>query len=95
MEVPFKGTAVGVKFMRASRRCENDGVHFHDLCHESCSRLFEAGYQIHEVALVSDPRDWAYAKVLYSIESSRFAPGLGHLGYSPTRGSEGLLGFVD
>jgi hypothetical protein len=33
-------------------------LHFHDLCHESTSRLFEAGYPIQEVALCSGHNDW-------------------------------------
>lgn len=37
-------------------------LHWHDLRHEGTSRLFEAGYQIHEVALVTGHRDWKSLK---------------------------------
>jgi site-specific recombinase XerD len=37
-------------------------LHFHDLRHEGVSRLFEAGYQIQEVAIVSGHKDWAQLK---------------------------------
>jgi integrase len=33
-------------------------VVLHDLRHEGITRMFEAGFQIHEVALVSGHRDW-------------------------------------
>ncbi len=37
-------------------------LHWHDLRHEGTSRLFEAGYQIHEVAVVTGHRDWKSLK---------------------------------
>lgn len=37
-------------------------LHFHDLKHEATSRLFEAGYQIHEVALVTGHRKWEHLR---------------------------------
>jgi integrase len=45
-------------FPRITARLGLDDLHFHDLRHEAVSRLFEAGYQIQEVALVSGHRDW-------------------------------------
>ncbi|MFC5085515.1 tyrosine-type recombinase/integrase [Microvirga arabica] len=33
-------------------------LHFHDLRHDGASRLFEAGYSIEQVALVTGHRDW-------------------------------------
>lgn len=38
------------------------GMSLHDLRHEAISRLFEAGYSIQEVALVSGHRDWGMLK---------------------------------
>ena len=37
-------------------------LHFHDLRHEGISRLFEAGYSIEQVALVSGHQSWAHLK---------------------------------
>ncbi len=37
-------------------------LHFHDLRHEGTSRLFEVGYAIHEVALVTGHKSWAMLK---------------------------------
>lgn len=45
--------------------CETLGIrnlHWHDLRHEGTSRLFEAGYQIQEVAVVTGHRDWKSLK---------------------------------
>jgi site-specific recombinase XerD len=33
-------------------------MHFHELRHEGASRLFEQGYRIAHVALISRHRDW-------------------------------------
>jgi integrase len=41
---------------------EIEDLHWHDLRHEGTSRLFEAGYQIQEVALVTGHRDWKSLK---------------------------------
>ena len=35
-------------------------LHFHDLRHEGVSRLFEQGYEIQQVALVSGHKDWKH-----------------------------------
>ena len=51
-------TAQG-NFMRACQRSGIENLHFHDLRHEAISRLFEAGYQIHEVAQFSGHMDWS------------------------------------
>ncbi|MCM5682945.1 site-specific integrase [Schlegelella sp. S2-27] len=37
-------------------------LHLHDLRHEGTSRLFEAGYEIQQVALVTGHRDWRNLK---------------------------------
>jgi len=59
---PHNHKTVGTNFTRATRRLGIEDLHFHDLRHEGCSRMFEAGYQIQEVALVSGHRDWAQLK---------------------------------
>ena len=52
------GRSVGAAFRRACRELGIVNLRFHDLRHETASRLFEAGYQIPEVALVTGHRDW-------------------------------------
>jgi integrase len=37
-------------------------LHFHDLRHDGTSRLFEAGYQVQQVALVTGHKSWNMLK---------------------------------
>lgn len=55
---PVNVKTITTTFPRAKKALEIVDLHFHDLRHEGVSRLFEQGYQIHEVALVSGHRDW-------------------------------------
>jgi len=55
---PYNPRSVGAAFRRACRELDIKGLCFHDLRHEATSRLFEAGLQIQEVALVTGHRDW-------------------------------------
>jgi len=55
---PVKAATVSTVFPRATKALGIVDLHFHDLRHEGVSRLFEQGYQIQEVALVSGHRDW-------------------------------------
>jgi integrase len=55
---PYKPETVSNLFTRAVQRCRIDNLYFHDTRHEATSRLFEQGYQIHEVALVTGHKDW-------------------------------------
>jgi len=59
---PYKQQSIGANFTRAVLRLRIDDLHFHDLRHHGISLLFEAGYQIHEVALVSGHTDWRQLK---------------------------------
>jgi integrase len=55
---PYNSKSISTAFTRA---CHLLGIHdlrFHDLRHEATSRLFEAGYQIHEVAQFSLHESW-------------------------------------
>ncbi len=55
---PYEPTSVGNAFTKA---CQVLGIHdlrFHDLRHEATSRLFEMGYQIHEVAQFTLHDSW-------------------------------------
>lgn len=59
---PYITESVGNGFRRACEALGIEDLHFHDLRHEGISRLFERGYQIQEVALVSGHRDWESLK---------------------------------
>lgn len=59
---PYKQDSVGAAFRRACERLQIADLHFHDLRHEGVSRLFEAGYTIEQVAIVSGHRDWKSLK---------------------------------
>ncbi|WP_157670625.1 site-specific integrase [Chitinibacter sp. GC72] len=55
---PYTADGVRSRFERLCRLAKIDGLTFHDLRHEAISRLFEQGYQIQEVALVSGHKSW-------------------------------------
>lgn len=55
---PYKPRSVGTAFTRACKDLEIEDLHFHDLRHEGTSRLFEAGFAIEQVALVTGHKDW-------------------------------------
>lgn len=49
-------------FKAACDACGVPDLHFHDLRHEGTSRLFEEGYQIQQVALVTGHKDWRHLR---------------------------------
>lgn len=55
---PYNDESVSNGFRRICQFLNIENLHFHDLRHEGISRLFERGYQIQEVAMVSGHRDW-------------------------------------
>ncbi|MCP1290894.1 site-specific integrase [Chromobacterium sp. S0633] len=55
---PYNVTTVSAVFQRAVESLGIEDLHFHDLRHEGTSRLFEAGYSIEEVALVTGHKNW-------------------------------------
>lgn len=55
---PYNARSVGTAFRRACRDLKIQNLHFRDLRHEGASRLFEAGFTIEQVALVTGHRDW-------------------------------------
>jgi len=59
---PHSSATVGTYFTRAVATLGIEDLRLHDLRHEAISRLFEAGYRIEQVALVSGHRDWAALK---------------------------------
>jgi integrase len=54
----FNHRSAGTAFTRAISELRIDDLHFHDLRHEGTSRLFEAGFLIQQVALVTGHKDW-------------------------------------
>lgn len=57
--LPYKPESVSAAFQRAVREIGLSDIRLHDLRHEGISRLFEAGLQIQEVALISGHTSWA------------------------------------
>ena len=55
---PYFHKSAGTSFTRACRDLQIQDLHFHDLRHEGTSRLFEAGFEIQQVALVTGHKDW-------------------------------------
>jgi integrase len=60
---PYNSHTIGSYVTRASQALDlAPPICLHDLRHEGVSRLFDAGYRIEQVALVSGHRDWAMLK---------------------------------
>jgi integrase len=55
---PYNGKSLGAAFRRTYRALDIVDLRFHDLRHEATSRLFEAGFDIPEVSLVTGHKDW-------------------------------------
>lgn len=55
---PYNPRSIGAAFRRACGELQIDDLHFHDLRHEAISRLFEADWDIPQVASVSGHKDW-------------------------------------
>lgn len=59
---PIEAGTLSKYFTEACRALAIPDLHLHDMRHEGTSRLFEAGYQIHEAALVTGHKDWRNLK---------------------------------
>jgi integrase len=59
---PYDAKSIGAAFTRACQLLGIPDLHFHDLRHEATSRLFEKGYQIHEVAHFTLHESWSELK---------------------------------
>src|SRR5258708_11385738 len=59
---PYTTDAIAAAFTRAGQFLEIDHLHFHDLRHAGCSRLFQIGLNIPRVASVSGHRSWTSLK---------------------------------
>ena len=56
---PYNSKTIGAYWTRACKMLGIHDLHFHDLRHEGTSRLFEAGYQIHEVQQFTLHDQWS------------------------------------
>jgi integrase len=77
---PYDPKSVGTAFTRA---CQIPGIkdlRFHDLRHEATSRLFERGYQIHEVAQFTLHESWNELRRYTNLkpENMREIPSIAH-----------------
>jgi integrase len=59
---PFLENKVSFYFTSAVKNKNIGDLHFHDLRHDGISRLFEAGYEIQEVSMVSGHKTWEHLK---------------------------------
>lgn len=59
---PLTAKAMSANFTRSCKLLGIQDLHFHDLRHEATSRLFEAGYQIQEVAQFTLHESWQELK---------------------------------
>lgn len=59
---PNSPQCIKAAFHGACRRLGIDNLHFHDLRHEATSRLFERGYEIHEVQQFTLHSSWQQLK---------------------------------
>ena len=59
---PIGESTVSKYFTEACRSLSIPDLHFHDLRHEGTSRLFEDGYEIQQVALVTGHKDWRHLR---------------------------------
>lgn len=59
---PIGASTVSKYFTAACAALGIADLHFHDLRHEGTSRLFEDGYAIQQVALVTGHRDWRHLR---------------------------------
>ena len=55
---PYKAASIKEAFRRACLMLGIDDLHFHDLRHEATSRLFERGYEVHEVQQFTLHSSW-------------------------------------
>ncbi len=70
---PYNSRSIGAAFRRACRHLGIRDLRFHDLRHETASRLFEAGYQIPEVALVTGHKDWSMLRRYTNLKARDLA----------------------
>jgi integrase len=78
---PYNHKSISTRFTRTCQDLNIEDLHFHDLRHEGTSRLFEAGFAIQQVALVTGHKDWKMLRrythlkpeALHALASARMA----------------------
>lgn len=65
---PYNSQSVEAAFRRAVKIAGIKDLRFHDLRHEAISRLFEMGYKVQEVALVSGHSSWNSLKIYTNLK---------------------------
>lgn len=68
---PHAAQSVSRAFQRATDAAKIVDLHFHDLRHDGASRLFEAGYPIEQVALVTGHKDWNMLRRYTQLQAER------------------------
>ena len=83
---PYSSDAISRAFTDSCNLLGIEDLHFHDLRHDGISRLFEMGWQIPNVAMVSAHRTWTslkrYTHIRHSGDKYHGWPWLGKLGIS-------------
>lgn len=59
---PYNSKSVSVAVTRACKHLKIKDLRFHDLRHGATTRLFEAGFRIEQVALVTGHKHWKMRK---------------------------------
>jgi len=70
---PYHPESVSNGFRRICRHLGIEDLHFHDLRHEGISRLFERGFPVQEVAMVSGHRDWGSLRRYTNLKAGDIA----------------------
>jgi site-specific recombinase XerC len=89
---PHAAQSISTTFQRTTDALEIPDLHFHDLLHDGASRLFEGGYSIEQVALMTGHRDWNMLRRYTQLRAQnlhRIEPAVPH-GPTAPRGSLGL-----
>jgi integrase len=71
---PIGESTVSKYFTNACRDLDIPDLHFHDLRHEGASRLFEEGYEIQQVALVTGHKDWRHLRRYTQLKPESLHP---------------------
>ena len=78
--LPYEAESVSASFERACKRLGIEDARFHDLRHEGISRLFEAGLEIQEVAMISGHTSWGTLKRYTHLKPAQVLEKLNHAG---------------
>jgi len=85
--LPYNAKSASNAFAIIAESAGLGDIHFHDLRHEGISRLFAAGLDIPEVALISGHRSWATLKRYTHLKPSDVLEKLKNGNRSETRGT--------